>query len=352
MALGIHIKLGTQVDDALGGATHVEVRERMGEPTTYSLRYEVDNAAQELTELLDPRTGPGSELAVVAVVDGAEHVLCQGPVRGQRMRLVHGGTGSWMEVIGADRSIELDREVKRAVWTSGAASDAVTKILSDGGFEPDVEDTADQYSEKKHSLVQVDTDLRFVRKLARRYGFLLWVTTAPDGTHTAHFRRPPLGGSPAATLQMNIEPPTVSAVDLHWDVERPTSVTAFQLGLEDKKDIEAQVLASPLDPLGALPLAAIAPGARTARLIAPVDAAADLIQRAEGLLVEEGWFVRASCDTSAALLGKVVRAHTLVQMDGLGSRHGGLYFVAGVRHVIDHKRHVMELDLVRNAWGA
>lgn len=352
MGLDIHIKLGTAVDDALSGAEWAEVCERMGEPTTYRIRYQVDNSEQELTELLDPKIGPGSELAVVVPVDGQEQVLCQGPVRGQRMRLVHGGTHSWVEVIGADMSIELDREVKTRVWDKGSASDAVTQIASQAGFEPDVDDTADEYSEDKHTLVQRDTDLRFIRRLARRYGFLFWITSDPTGVHTAHFKRPPLDGQPAAALQLNIEPPTIGSIDLSWDVERPTSVAAFQLGLEDKKDIDGSVAASPLAPLGSQPLSAIASGTRSFRLVAPVDTAAELVQRAEGLLIEEGWFVRASCETSVKLLGKLVRAHTVVQLDGAGSRHGGKYFVAGVRHVINHETHLMGLDLVRNAWGA
>src|SRR4051812_23522061 len=101
MGLGIHVKLGTKVDDALNGASRVEVHERMGEPTTYLVRYEIDLGDRELPDLLDDKRGPGSELAVVVPVENQEHVLVHGPVRGQRMRLEHGGTGSWLEVVGA-----------------------------------------------------------------------------------------------------------------------------------------------------------------------------------------------------------------------------------------------------------
>jgi hypothetical protein len=356
MGLGIHVKLGTAVDDDLKGASWVEVRERMGEPTTYCIRYEIDLGDRDLPALIDSKRGPGSELAVVVPVDNEEKVLVHGPVRGQRMRLEHGGTGSWLEVIGADKSIEMDREVKARVFGKGSATDAVSSIFDEYHLDPDVDDTNDSHDDETHALVQRDTDLRFVRRMARRYGFLFWITSDAAGKHTAHFKRPPVDEEPTATLTINIAnkdtPATIASLDLTFDVERATSATALQLKLEDKQDLDGSVLASPLSALGKEPLSTIAKGTRALRLVAPVDDAADLMQRAEGALIEEGWFVRAFCDTSLSSLKKLVRAHDVVQLDGAGSRHGGKYFVAGVRHVITEGLHKMELELVRNAWGA
>jgi late control gene D protein (GPD) len=356
MGLGIHVKLGTAVDDALDGASQVEVHERMGEPTTYCVRYEIDLGDRDLPDLTDANRGPGSELAIVVPVDNEEQVLVHGPVRGQRVRLEHGGTGSWLEVMGADKSLEMDRETKARVFASGSASDAVSTILGEYGFEADVEDTNDKHDDDTHALVQRDTDLRFVRRLARRYGFLFWVTSDAGGSHTGHFKRPPVDDEPAATLRINIankeEPFTIATLDLSFDVERATSATAIQLKLEDKQDLDGSVVESPLTPLGKESFATIASGTRALRLATPVDDVGDLLQRAEGALIEEGWFVRASCDTYFSTLNRLVRAHTVVQLDGAGSRHGGKYFVTGVRHLINVTEHRMEIELARNAWGA
>jgi phage protein D len=356
MGLGIHVKLGTTVDSALDGASRVEVHERMGEPTTYALRYEIDLGDRDLPDLLDADRGAGSDIAIVVPVDGAEQVLVHGPVRGQRVRLEHGGSGSWLEVLGADKSLEMDREVKARVFASGSSSDAVATILDAYGFDADVEDTADRHDDDTHALVQRDTDLRFVRRLARRYGYAFWVTSDAKGKHTGHFKRPPVDDAPAVTLRINIAnkdaPYTIATLDLSFDVERATSATALQLKLEDKQDIDGSAQRSPLTPLGKEAFAAIASGTRALRLATPVDDVGDLLQRAEGALIEEAWFVRASCEAYLSSLHALVRAHTVVQLDGAGSRHGGKYFVAGVRHVIDQVEHKMEIELVRNAWGA
>ena len=87
-------------------------------------------------------------------------------------------------------------------------------------------------------------------------------------------------------------------------------------------------------------------------MIAPVDDADDLKGRGEGALIEAGWFIRVTCSTSIRALGALVRPDALVDLQGLGKRHSGTYWVHGVRHVIDASAHLMELELYRNAWGS
>jgi len=349
MGIGVAILVDGKADDALVPAA-VEVTERVGEATVYRLRYAIDIDDSDLPMLLEDRLGPGSDLAVVASVAGANRVLARGPVTGQQIHLAHGGTGSWLEVIGSDRSVEMDREVRAQVWDDVTASDVVRTVAARYGLEVDAGETEPRHVEAKHSLVQRDTDLRFVRRLARRCGFLFWIDDV-DGVETAHFRRPALDGEGAARLVINRAGATVDALDIGWDVERPTSAVGAQLDLGDKNDIEGAVATSPLTALGAEPLAAIAAGTRTVQIVAPVDDAGDLKGRGEGALIDAGWFIRASCSTTAHRLKELVHAHSLVEVQGAGTRHSGTYYVGGVRHVVDDVAHVMELDLYRNAWG-
>jgi phage protein D len=353
MGIGVIIKIGGADDEELtGSAALAEVHERMGEPTTYKIEFAIDaNDAQELPLLSDGRLGPGADLAVSVPLDTQEHVLVRGPVHGQRVRLLHGVSGSWLEVVGSDKCIELDREIKMRVWDAVTTSDVVRTIAGEYGLRADIEDTKEQHVEDKHALIQRDTDLRFVRRLARRYGFLFWITSDARGQHTAHFRRPQLDGEPSATLKINQESPTINSLDVSWDVERPTRAIAAQLSLQDKQDIVGDVVKSPLKALGKRDFAAIAGGTRTLQLIAPVDDSDDLTARAEGALIEAGWFVRASCETYLHALKSLVRAHSVVEVQGAGALHSGKYFVSGVRHVVDSTSHVMELELCRNAWG-
>src|SRR6188768_2666066 len=152
----------------------IEVQERLGEPTTYRLRYTLSIGEGDFPLLTSGNLDAGARLSVVAEAgkDKTE-TLVKGPVHGQQIHFDHGGAASWVEVLGSDRSIELDREVRAAIWPDGKPSDAIRTII--GRYAPlqaDVEDSPSRFEEQKHALVQRDSDLGFVRRLARRHGAL------------------------------------------------------------------------------------------------------------------------------------------------------------------------------------
>lgn len=351
MGLGIEIAVDGTPDPELANADRVEVVERMGNTATYTIRYPVDISEGDITWVADPRIDAGGTLSILVPVDDTTHCLVKGPVYSQKIHIQHGGAGSWVEVTGADTSIIMDRETKSAVWADGTDSDAVSAILGNYGYTADVETTNAAHPEDKHTLIQRDTDLRFVRRLARRNGFLFWVTCDDSGTETAHFKRPPIDESEDAELIINLDSPNIDTLDISWDVERPTSIVGLQLDLNGKTDLDGAVAQSPQTVLGDAGLSQITGDTRSVHVSAPADDAGDMQARGQGALIEADWFIRASCQTSLNQLGRLVRAHRLVNLRGAGSRHSGLYFVASVRHIIDAAAHRMELELIRNGWG-
>lgn len=350
MGLDVSIAAGGTAAADLSNGDQVEVHEHIGRPTTYRLRYSLNIDNNDFTLLADSRLDAGADLSI-SVPDGIlPQVLVKGQVYGQRAHFHHGVSDSWLEVIGGDQTMEMDRTMRQKVWPAQAISDSISAILAGYSLIADVPALSTTTSEETHLLVQDDSDLRFVRRLARRYGCWFWVTTTPAGIATAHFKRPPLDGKPAITLKINGDTPNVAALDMDWDVERPNAAIASQLGLRDKKVMDGHVDRSPLKTLGTTPLADIA-ARREVQIVAPVDVVGDLTGRAEGALIDADWFVRLRGHTSVRALGAVLRAHTLVAVEGLGSRHSGTYVVASVRHVIDAAAHAMDFELVRNGWG-
>lgn len=352
MGLGAAIAVGRVPDPALGQADSVEVVEHVGEATSYRLHYALDIANGDLPLLVERRLDPGSVLSVLVPTAAGTECLVKGPVHAQHIHLEHGGAGSRLEVRGSDTSVELDRELKSVVWDGVRDADAALSILKDRGYRPDVAPTSALHAEAKHTLVQRDSDLRFVRRLARRNGCLFWVTSDPVGIETAHFRPPPLAGRPTAELTINFEDPNLLSLEIDWDVERPTSTEGLQLDLNTKATLNGAAPASPLPSLGSSDLRSITGDTRSIHVSAPGDDAGDLRARGEGALVDAGWFVTAACSTTVESLGAVLRAHTVVEVKGAGARHSGRYFVTRVRHLIDASAHRMELELRRNGWGA
>ena len=352
MGLGIAIAVGGSPDDQMSDATMVEVNQRMGERTTYKIRYDIDISGDDIPALVDARSDSGSMLSVLVSLNGQNFCLVKGPVTGQQINFVHGGAGSYLEVQGSDTSIAMDRETKTALWPDVTDSDAVNTILGTYGYTPDVDSTDASHTTDKHALVQRDSDWRFVRRLARRNGTLFWVDSDDAGVETAHFKKPVVSGDPAMDLDINLDSNQIDSLMLSWDVERPTSVVASQLNLNDKSVIDGAVAQTPLALLGSSALQAIATDTRSVPVTAPVDDAGDLQARGQGALVEAGWFIRGNCQTSVKALNAIVKPNTLINLRGVGTRHSGNYYVAAVRHLITPDNHTMDLELIRNAWGA
>jgi phage protein D len=354
MGLGISIRVGGAPDDVAASALSAEVSERMGQPTSYRLEYSLDSAQGDFPLLKESKLDAGSEISIIVPAAGRSECLVKGPVYGQQIRMEQGGAGSTLSVLGADSLVKLDREDKVAAWSDLTDSSAVTSILSQNNFVPDVDTTQAAHVELKHTLIQRETDLAFIRRLARRNGNLFWLTCDETGVETAHFKRPVLSGQGDCELVINLTDPrsNVTSLEISWDVERPVTAQAAEVDLSDKSDITSSVQRSPLTALGGSALADIASGTRAAHVQAPVDDSGDLQSRAEAALIEASFFVRATGSTTLAALGKVLRSHRLVNLRGAGSRHSGLWFCSAVRHTIDLSEHRMEFELIRNGWTA
>jgi phage protein D len=348
---GYGLTVDGQSDDRLSLATLIEVDQQLGETTTYRIELEADVGSGDLPLLIYSKLDPGSQLSVLAYTPSQNYCLVKGPVHAQEIHLVNGGAGSVLTVIGSDRSLEMDRETHTAIWADETDSDAVASILANYGFTTDIQTTSAGHYTNKHSLVQRDSDLRFIRRLAQRNGYLFWITCDEKGVETAHFRPPQLDSQPQTSLAINAQTCQLQSLEIVWDVEQPTSVVNAQLDLNSLETIDGQAEGSPLTVLGTQDLPAISPDTRSIHLHAPVDDAGDLQNRSKGLLVDSHWFIRATGETSLHLTGQPLQAHELVELTGAGSRYSGKYLVAGVRHLISPASHRMELSLLRNGWA-
>jgi phage protein D len=354
MGAGYSILFDNAPDSELGSPSSIEVHECLGSPVRFRLTYGVDIVEGDLPLLADARLSPGKIISIFSQTAAGLPCLIKGPVTSQQIHLVHGGAGSVLEVSGADTSITMDREDKAALWT-GSDSSAIQQIVGTYSLVPDVETTSAMHDETKHVLVQRETDLAFVRRLARRNGCLFWVACDDTGLiETASFKRPALDGEAVNELIINLTDPVanLASLDIAWNVERPTSATALQVDQGSLSDIDGAVAQSPLSPLGAQGFAAIATGTRALHLHAPVDDAGDLQARGEAALIEAEFFVRARGTTTAQALGDVLRSHTVVNLRGAGARHSGKWFCASVRHTLDDVGHRMDFELIRNGWEA
>lgn len=321
-------------------------------PATFSLAYTL-NLKNGDFELLDSAAlGPDAEVLLQVAPGGEQQTLLSGMVLQHSLDFSVGGDGSSLVVRGADRSALMNREQRCRVWSDVTDSAVVEQICASHGLIPRSEATSCVHAESGHSLVQRESDLELIYRLARRNGYWFWLEYDATGQGvTAHFRKPPQQAPPSLTLSLRAGSANLDELSLGWDVDRPTAVSARQLDLASLAPNDGSVGRSPLPCMATHSLADLVREPRTRQLAVPVSDQADLQARAEALLMESGWFVTARVTARLSRLGSVARPNRVVALDGAGSRHSGTYLVSRVLHRIDADDHLMTMDLMRNGWN-
>ncbi len=166
MALSAAIAVDGSVDSSLAAATWIEVYERLGQPTDYRIRFEVEIGSSDFDQLIDARLMSVPRCRSWCLARRAANA-CQGSRSAPSTSTSStAGSGSYVEVGGSDTSITLGPRGQVDGLTDVTDSDAVTSILSGAGLVPDVDSTSAGHYETKHVMIQRESDLSFVRRLA------------------------------------------------------------------------------------------------------------------------------------------------------------------------------------------
>jgi hypothetical protein len=170
---------------------------------------------------------------------------------------------------------------------------------------------------------------------------------------TGYFVSPAVDGTAAATISL-VDPETwsVDSLDFDWDVMRPTAVDASQVPLDDNSEssVPGDSTDSGLPPLDARDYPTYSAQTSTLVLTAAADAP-ELTQRTAATLRDAGWFVRCHGSSNVDRLGAMLRAGSIVTIEGAGSLQSGNWLVWDVRTQITVDLVSFEFTLMRNAMG-
>jgi Phage tail baseplate hub (GPD) len=350
---------GPVSDDFYTALQSLEVEENADAPDALLLRLPVTRTpAGDLNYVGDRTFAPGTPVSLVATPLGqATQCIFDGYALAWKLHLDRATTASTLEVWAQDASwlMNIDEKVKE--WSGQTDGQVANAIFESHGFAAAAANTADDsppHQAADHTLLQRDTDLRFLRGLARRSGKILRVTcAATPGVRTGVFVTPQVSAAPAATISL-VDPAAwdTDTLDFSWDVMRPTEVQASQISFGDSSGngVPGDTDSSGLAPMDALDLASYSGQGGTALLTAAADPL-ELPHRTAGLLREAGWLVRCEGTVDAERIGTLLRVGTVVSIEGAGTLHSGNWFVWSVRHVITQDAYRMRFTLVRNAMG-
>jgi hypothetical protein len=340
--------------------TTLEVEENADLPGAIELTLPISTTgASDVTIVGDARFSPYARIAVVVQIPTKpDACIFDGYVLSHRVHVDKGVTSASVRVWGQDVSCVMNLVERAKEWTQtdGTIANTIFGTLHPFGTAPaNTQDDSGQHPESGHTVMQRGTDFQFLRERARRAGRLFRIACATqpgDSNNIGYFIKPDLDAQPAATLVLNpVESANIDSLDVEWDVARPTEVKARAL-LRAKDSVDGGVAASGLSDLDGQTLdALVGSHGMSVMLTASVDNAGELQGRARSILREAGWFVKAESEVDLSRLDTVVRAATVVQVNGAGNVLSGKYFVWSVRHTITAHSHRMKLVLQRNALG-
>ncbi len=391
MAFPAIVTLGTENEKASDGLTgwitEIRIEQTLSKPTKFAIRFEDDICGDKMALADDQKLMVGKTVGVlVDEPSGGLQCLVRGPIVKVKNSVVIGGASSWFEIHGMDNRALLGRVGYKKEWT-GTASSVAENIIgayADLGVTTDVQSTKEvDYDQQENKLSQNGTDLAFIEKIAADYGYEFWVSYAPSAQARSALPFSPVQYEIAETFNLKLSPevklssegkelapgllPTlvpssdlglrvnvvdgvcsnVTKFDLDVDAERATR--AFYARTGDNGETVYFDAADEAEPLNADAVRITEIEGQTRTVLVPDDVPdGEKAIRARALLREQGWFVSATCSTSAMLYGGPIQPHDIVKVEGVAPQHDGAYHVTDVLHVIQSNGHLMDLKLRRN----
>jgi phage protein D len=354
VAFALTIGLTPAPAEVLSDVQELEVESATGEASMFRLRIGITRRAGGSWSTVDAdlfrplvRVGIRIQAGV-----GRPSPVINGYVAGQEVRYAEKPGRSTLEVTGMDATLLMGLDEKVAAWPNMPDSTIAAAIFGEYFVTPRVAQTAPGLVEPDGTTLQRSSDIRFLRKLARRNGFECFVQPDPStGIDFGYFGPAQTVGMPQAVLSVSMGTETnVRDFSVRYEMTRPTSVIATGLDVRTKEPQSGSALASVRTPLGAEPsLLRLSP----APVVRPAESG--LVRSGELRTLSEAIADRSSYAVVArGTVGPevgVLRPGEIMSVRGPGRLYGGVYYVTRVHHTIGARGYLQRFEARRNAVG-
>jgi phage protein D len=234
-------------------------------------------------------------------------------------------------------------------WPEKRDSAIATEIFEKYGLDTEVEDTEVDHPEQMSTIIQRESDIQFLKRLARRNGCEC-VIVGEKGI----FAKPDLRRTPLPTLAAHFgEETNLTSFDANWNALRPTAVEVHQIETAAKETQTVIVTGSLERQLGRdAPEAPELPEGGTPRMFVRhhvTTGMPEATRLAEAIADEAGWFIEVRGEVDSVQYGDVLHIRRRVPIKGVGELLSGMYYITSVKHVYNVDRYVQHLTARRNA---
>ncbi len=341
---------GTPAPDLFASLLEMEVEEDYRAAAMFRIKLAINREKNGLWRFLDDnRLKLWSKVELSVTLFDEKTLLMAGYVTQIRPSIATDENASVVEIYGLDGSCLMSMEEKINAWPNKSDSDIARTVFQSYNLTPEVEDTQIVHDEAVATIIQRETDIQFLKRLARRNGFECFVKG-----DKGYFRKPVLIQVPQPVLAAHFGPATnLVSFEARLNALKPAAVEMHQIDTIGKQIQSVAVDTSQQRHLGRdNPASVSAPGGIGARLFVK-HAMATGLPEMENLcraLFDEGeWLIEAKGELESVAYGTVLQARSLVPIKGVGEIFSGLYYVTKVKHLFKVDRYTQQFMARRNA---
>lgn len=292
---------------------------------------------------------------IIGVLLGAlPEVLIDGIITHHQLAPSNEPGGSTLTITGKDVSVMLDLEEKNESYPNQPDFLIVTQLIAryaQYGLVPQPAPTTDVPIMLQRIPRQNETDLKFIKRMAERNGFVFYIEPLTFGVNTAYWGPENRLSLPQSALTMNMGHATnVKRLDFSQDALAPTTTAGTFVEPITKTSI-------PIPSLPSLRIPPLVPSPTEARrkLLMRNTANQNPLQAATTALAASTRSpdsVRGQGEIDSVRYGHVLRARKLVGVRGVGFTYDGLYYVRRVTHSISRGQYSQKFTITREGTGS
>lgn len=297
----------------------------------------------------DDRFSLWRRVVITAALDGDAVQLIAGYITHLRPEFGVGLEQCRLDIWGMDATVLMDRADRLKDWPNKKDSDVAAEIFDSYGLTPRVTATEVIHDENVSTIIQRETDIQLLRRLALRNGFECFV----DGD-TGYFGAPHVDSSPQPVLAVLFGgATTVNRFSLEVNALTPSDVTMCQHDHATGDVLNATATQGNQPSLGAQPPSSYLPAGMEPGLVrigrTVTTGNVEMSALCGGLFDQGTWFVTGQGEVAANEYGHILTARRTVTIKGIGEAHSGVYYVTHVTHRFTLDGYTQAFRVKRNA---
>jgi hypothetical protein len=308
----------------------------------------------------NPLLKAGSRVVLVVTFNAMPSVLMDGVIQTVRLDASAEPGKATYTVMGKDVSVKMDKKHYTAEHKAQADPVIATKVIltySQYAIVPMVIPpiSLDQPIPTERTPVQHETDLAYLKALARRNGYVFYVAPGPAPNTNVGYWGPPMRVDvPQRAITMNMgSASNATNISFSYDYEELTLVEALVQDRLTSTAMPVLVGASTRPPLSAQPAwVAATSEARTETIPTSGLTMMQALARAQARTDASTDVVTAQGQLDTLRYGALLRPRGVVGVRGVGYSNDGLYYVKQVTYKLSRGEFTQNFTLKRDGSGS